>query len=258
MKKFLTLFMVLTLAFSFSLGLVGCKEKQPTGGMSKQEVAQTYKQVAKGVWTLLGVSDPTQSSTGAVTGASLMSIEIPDLTTETTGESSFELAKYNLAGTNLYINFIGDLYSNENFVLTDKLVTFNAGGDMDGFNYNSTFTMYNKIDMANNNIYVELGISDPQVNNYTYLIFDIGYDFTQKIATSYRMIYYEPGYIFNDQIYTAEGKFYISDSNELPLYQESLDAYVSKFETKKQEAVVLTARFDEEFQRMSDLASKIR
>ena len=117
--------------------------------------------------------------------------------------------------------------------------------------------MYSVIDKVNNKIHIELGLGDPGLNNYIYFVFDIGYDFDATVATSFRMIYYEPGCVFNDQKYTVEEKCYIADSNQLELYQESLDAYVADFNQRKADGVFLTERFDTEFQRITDLAAKL-
>ncbi len=255
MKRFLILLTALTLILTCTFGLIGCNEELPTGdgGLTQAEASSIYKSAAKSLWTMLGVDDPTVETAETM----LMSVDVPNFTEEMDSDSMIDGYKHNLATMALYVNFIGDLYANENFVLTDKIVTFCGAATMGDMSYDSVLSMYSVIDKENDKIYFELGVGDPGLYNYTYFIYDIGYDFDATVATSYRMIYYEPGYVFNDQIFTADEKCYLADSGELELYQESLDAYVADFNQRKADGVFLTERFDTEFQRITDLAAKL-
>ncbi len=257
MKKVLSLFLMVLLTVCFSLGLVACKEK-PTTGMTMQEASAICKQAAKSGWAMLGYNDPTEDATAQVSGATAMSARsintlFPDFTSE---DDERSVILRNLATTNLYVYLIGDLYANKNFVLTDKIVTFNVSVQSHSGSSNVELSMYAKIDKANDNIYLEYGVpSGP--DRYTYFAVDIGYDFDAKQTTDFRSIYYEPGYVFNDQKYTADGECYIAMSDKLPLYQESLDNYVNEFISRKESGVFLTANFNEEWQRIIDLADKL-
>ncbi len=261
MKKVLSLFLTILLAVCFSLGLVGCKEK-PKTGMTMQEASAIYKQAAKSGWEMLGYNDPTEVSTAEASGTTTMSARnintlFPDFTLEDFEEGNRTILG-NLARTNLYVNLLGDLYANENFVLTDKIVTFNVSSTFGGPTaLEVEVSIYAKIDKANDTIYVEAAYLPAATGSYNFFIINMGYDFDAKQTTDFRSIYYEPGYIFNDQKYTAEGKCYIAASSELPQYQESLDNYVNDFVSRKESGVFLTANFDEEFQRVSDLAAKL-
>ena len=72
------------------------------------------------------------------------------------------------------------------------------------------------------------------------------------------MIYYEPGAVFNDQIYTEDGKTFLAANQEKELYQATLDQFVQDFEERIETGVKITAyKFSEEFQRISDLSEKL-
>ncbi len=257
MKRFLVLLTALMLILTCAFGLIGCNEEPPTGnggdGLTQAEASSIYKNAAKSAWTMLGVDDPTVEETGAM----LMSVEIPDFMPESDSDDTKEVLKYNLVRMGVNVNFIGDLYANENFVLTDKVVTFNAGATMGGMFFEGEFSMCSSIDKENNKIYCEIGVGGPMVNAYNYYVLDLDYNFDEMEVTAFRCVFYEPGYVFNDQRYTAEGKCYIAASSELELYQESLDAYVADFNQRRVDGVFLTERFDAEYQRMANLAEKL-
>ncbi len=257
MKRFLILLTALTLILTCTFGLIGCNKEPPTGdgggGITQAEASSIYKNAAKSAWAMLGTDDPTIEETGAI----LMSVEIPDFMPESNSDDTKEVLKYNLARMSVNVNFIGDLYANENFVLTDKVVTFSAGATMGDMFFEGEFSMCSLIDKENNKIYCEIGVGGSMVNEYNYHVLELDYNFDERVVTAFRCMMYEPGYVFNDQRYTADEKCYIAASSELELYQESLDAYVADFNQRKADGVFLTERFDAEYQRMANLAAKL-
>ena len=252
MKKLLILLLALVTALSCSVGLVGCKEE--SGDLTQAEVSAIYKQAAKSVWAMLGKEDPTAS-------VSSLSVEIPDYTEEETSESMKEGHKYNLNVMTLYVNFIGDLYANKDFVYTDKVVTFTATATSYGQEQTLTMSVTADIDKENDKIYSEYVLGDDTMG-YLYMLMDIGYDFEQKVATSFRLVYYnvydqdgETVRFLNDQKYTADGRCYIGYLTDD--YQTALTAFEADFAQRKANGVVLTATFDEEFQTLQDLSASL-
>ncbi len=250
-------FLILTLLLAVSLGLTGCIK---TSNITMQEASAIYKQAAKSGWELLGYNDPTEITEAQIANATTMSAknineQFPDFTDEIDDKSTI---LGNLARTNLYVNLIGDLYANENFVLSNKIVTFSVNAT---FGSDSVLeieiSMCAKIDKPNDTIYIEIAYLPVGSDRYNFFIINMGYDFDKQLSTDFRAIYYEPGYVFNDQKYTADGKCYISMSDSLSSYQESLDNYVNDFIARKESGIFLTAKFNEEFQKVSDLATKL-
>lgn len=262
MNKFFKL-TVIVMAMIMVLGcFIGCNTQTPspnpapdapTQELTRAEISAIYKGVAKSLWQALGKNDPTVQASST----SIMSIEMPNHTHEETGESMLDSYKRNLAINGLFINFVGDLYANEKFVITDEVVSFGVASSTSSMSYDVLLSIFAKLDRENQKVYLEILVSSVDGVNKTYFMFDIGYDFTQNIASSYRMIYYEPGYVFNDQILTQEDKMFLATSNELELYQPSLDAFVNDFEQRREQGVVLEDRFDAEFQRITELAERL-
>jgi hypothetical protein len=109
------------------------------------------------------------------------------------------------------------------------------------------------IDKENNKIFSEILVEEEGKPNKLYLIMDIGYNFEEKKATMFRMVYYD-GFL-NDLIYTEEGKCYIGYLNDE--YQTALDAFEIDFLGRKEQGITLTHRFDQEYQAIWDLTSSL-
>ncbi len=254
MNKLLRSVIISLLALVTLFSLIGCGGGSTAyDGMTRNEISSLYKGVAKDLWMSLGKNDPTKSNNGI----SPMSVQIPNHTHEETGESILEGYKHNLAVNGLFVNFVGELYANNAFIITDKVVNFSASSSTESMEYDLAMSMCGRVDKQNNNVHLEFMMASPDGQTKTYLIFDIGYDFSLVTATSYEMIYYEPGSVFNHQIFDENEKMFIATNQELSQYQASLDAFVSDFEARKANGITLSTRFDAEFQRISELSERL-
>ena len=252
MKKLIFFVLSIVTLLTCSLGLVGCKDSTP---LTQSEVATIYKDAAKSIWQMLGKDvPPTLTASG-------YSLVIPDQMQEETSESYKQGYIHNLSVMTLYVNFIGDLYANENFILTDKVVTFSATATLYGQTKTHTMSMASNIDKQNGKIFSEYVLTDE--TGSLYMILDIGYDFDQKIATSFRMVYYNvytqgPDVVrfMNDQKYTADGRCYIC-TELTEEYSTFLTQYESDFEQRKQNGEFLSHLFSTEYQTLWDLSNEL-
>jgi hypothetical protein len=239
------------------MGVTGCKQTSDDpandGALTRAEVSAIYKQAANSIWEMLGKENPTNA-------VQSYKITIPEHTEEQEGEGSKQSFIHNLSVMTLYVNFIGDLYANENFVYTDKVVSFTATANIWGETQTHSLSITAEIDKENNMIYSEFVLGDDSMG-YLYMLMDIGYDFATSTATSFRMIYYnvypqgdEMVRFLNDQKYTADGKCYLC-SELTEDYAPILLQFEQDFATRKANGVTLTANFDAEYQTMNDLAA---
>ena len=255
MKKFfVVLLSIITLLTCFVFS-TGCKNENDDGALSRAEVSAIYKKAAEGIWEMLGKENPTNT-------VQSFRITIPDHTEEQTGESSKQGFIHNLSIMTLYVNFIGDLYANENFVYTDKVVSFTASVNMGGNLQTHQMSLTAEIDKENNMIYSEFVLGDDSMG-YLYLLMDIGYDFANSTATSFRMIYYNvypqgtgTERFLNDQKYTADGKCYLC-SELTEDYAPILLQFEQDFKTRKENGLTLDATFDTEYQTLHELSAKL-
>lgn len=251
MKKFISLATVFLLSICCIFS-IGCNNDDKT----QEQVSTIYKEAAQAVWQLLDQTPPQVS-------ASTMSIKIPDNATETdNGASSVTSFKHNLSVMTCYVNFIGDLYANDNFVYSDKVVTFTVDDNSSGTTITYQMSLTAEIDEENGMIYSELCMSH-ESQGKLYMLMDIGYNFEQKTATSFRMIYYnvyqngtETVKFLNDQKYTKEGKCYIGYIEDEG-YAEALDAFEQDFATRKANGITLNHSFNEEYSTMIDLTNSL-
>ena len=226
--------------------------------LTQEQASLIYKNAAKAIWQMLGKEDPTEQQSGPA----LMSIRIPDRTQKEESESTKEGFINNLNVMTLYVNFIGDLYANPNFVYTDKLVTFVANANMYGEYVTHTMSVYTQVDRANQKIYAEYYLTDPSMGEL-YMLMDIGYDFDNNVATSFRLIYYsvygmggETYRMLNDQIYTAEGDCYLNANYED--YATEMQEFELDFANRKENGVILSTTFDLEYQTLIDLSEQLQ
>ncbi len=255
MKKIVKILIVSVLTLTLLVGFTGCKGN----GISDEqaEASAIYKDTADAVWKLLGKDNPTKART-VLTG-----LTIPNRTHEESGESIKQSYVHNLSVMTLYVNFLGDLLANEEFVYTDKVVEFSVSASAMGESISYDIALSHRIDKENGNVYSEFVLTAPNVQGgVLYMLMDIGYDFENKIADRFRLIYYneysqnnETVKFLNDQIYTSEGKCFINTNYED--YELEMQAFVADFAQRKANGIKLDANFNEEYQTMMDLSASL-
>lgn len=252
MKKLFKLITVSLLTLTLAISVAGCDIFSK--GISRKDAATIYKDAANAVWSLIGKENPTKPKILP------SGLTIADRTSEVTGEGQKQGFIHNLNVLTLYVNFIGELLENENFVYTNKVVTFTANATINGVTSTHVLSIYNEIDKSKNKIYSEFQLLDSVNPGAIYMLMDIGYDFDKKVANSFRLIYYNLNVygnttqrFLNDQIYTSNGKCFIN--TEFSNYETELLAFEEDFSQRKSNGVKLESKFDNEYQRLNDFAA---
>ena len=279
-KKILSFIMVICLIIPCALILSACGGNTSSGNissMSKEELATTFKSMALNSWQQLGAGDPTVQATSTRTlsanEVSLMSINkssLPSEMEEQTGDTVLYI-KETGATMMAYVYMLGEYYENENFVVSDKVITFNVNVvDPNSKEiYTSVLSFLPKIYKDDNRVSVEMFLSSNEMqslgysNTNSYYIFDIGFDFNNNKLLSYYFLNIQKNIRNNGEDYEEftemsedkNGKCFgnvkVSDD-----FKNACREIFNDFNSRKEQGLTLTGNFDEEFNRYGDRANK--
>lgn len=272
----------LIIACAFSMTACGSSTEQDEP-MTKAELASTIKTVAKKAWEALGAGDPTvENPETQITAIRLANATLPDEIKEVTGNDATEI-KAVAAGNIAIVNMIGDYYENENFVVSDKTVSFvvNMLDPNSGEVYaSSTLGILPKVDKKNGRVVIEMSIESDSMQALgvkeakAYYIFDIGFDFENAKTTDCYILNVQDNVSNNDSEYfeanemkiTSDGKYYSLHASNASQdgtlegcteeYKTAALAKLADYFERKKDGSVLTGDFDEEFNKYSDNANR--
>lgn len=276
MKKLLTIF-ILCLVFSFcAVGFAACggDNSEPEQGQSAQsdyltkaQLSAGYKLVAKAAWAKLGFENVLEEET-ATTTFSAYSAALPETGVKLTeGTFNWAALRGNAGASVALINMIGDYYKNENFVITDKVVSF----EIEDVFYSpsgeqvrtpSTLFIRPKIDVANKRVEIELRMKNEQYDNYYY--FDLGFDFETETLNYFVFGLHVMG-TYSMQKMDTNGDFYFAndggaDGEEMLPSAEfiaAVDRLEADFKTAIADGLTLTGNFQSEYDNFGTVSSKI-
>lgn len=279
-KKILSFIMVICLIIPCALILSACGGNTSSGNissMSKEELATTFKSMALNSWQQLGAGDPTVQATSTKTlsanEVSLMSINkssLPSEMEEQTGDTVLYI-KETGATMMAYVYMLGEYYENENFVVSDQVVTFNVNVvDPNSKEiYTSVLSFLPKIYKDDNRVSVEMFLSSNEMQSLgyskakAYYLFDIGFDFKNNKLLSYYFLNIQKNIKNNGEDYEEftemgedkNGKCFgnvkVSDD-----FKNACRDIFNDFNSRKQQGLTLSGNFDEEFNRYGDRANK--
>lgn len=279
-KKILSFIMVICLIIPCALILSACGGNTSSGNissMSKEELATTFKSLALDSWQQLGAGDPTVQATATRTlsanEVSLMSINkssLPSEMEEQTGDTVLYI-KETGATMMAYVYMLGEYYENENFVVSDKVVTFNVNVvDPNSKEiYTSVLSFLPKIYKDDNRVSVEMFLSSNEMQSLgyskakAYYLFDIGFDFNNNKLLSYYFLNIQKNIKNNGEDYEEftemgedkNGKCFgnvkVSDD-----FKNACRDIFNDFNSRKEQGLTLSGNFDEEFNRYGDRANK--
>jgi len=273
-KKFLSFVLSILFLIPCLITLTACGDNEI---LTKPQLAETFKSVAKQSWQQIGAGDPTiETSSQSLTSKNkvLMSFNknnIPKEMTEQTGANAKEVK--GVAATMLaYIYMIGEYYENENFVVSDKVVSF----DMDNLilpnektTYSARLSLLPKINKNKNKVTVEMFLTSntmytnlyKQVKAYYY--FDIDYNFQTNKLLGFYSLCVQNNITAKDEDYEdyiemsldKDGKCWgnVKVSDE---FKTACNQTLSNFETEISQGVTLTGQFCDEFNRYGDRANR--
>ncbi len=235
------------------------------GAVMKAQLSASYKLVAKTAWAKLGFENVLEEKNAATLSA--YSASFPETGVKLTeGTFNWAALRGNAGASVALINMIGDYYKNENFVITDKVVSFeiedvhySSSGQM---RIPSTLFMRPKIDMANNKVEVELRIKNEQYDNYYY--FDLGFDFETETLEYFVFGLHVMG-TYSMQKMDTNGDFYFANdggadgAEMLPSaeFKAEVDRLETDFKTAIADGLTLTGDFQSEYDNFGTISSKI-
>lgn len=274
-------------------------QTEQTKPMTKDELATTFKTVAKKAWKALGAGDPTEEQTTEestqqtvtrsseqVSSIRFAGAEIPNEMKEATGDKETQTLMWaaSVIGT---VYWVGNLYENENFEVSDKVVSFNVNmsdpfaKDPDNAEqYVLDIGFLSNVDKENGKIVIESSVGFdnvplvkfPMPYNRNYAIIEIGYDFG---ASEFKYIHgLTVGGLITEEVsesftikefsITEEGKcFYLEAKDDNGTINGCTDEYrtvaLSEFDDyykRKSNGLTLLGNFDKEFNDCNEISEK--
>lgn len=265
-KKFLSFVLAICLLIPCAFALTACgKNLSPDGKNPSQDEltsaqkATIYKEVAVSTWSEIGVDDPTTETTAL---ALMSAISIPDKKQETTDTNDLLLIKMNSNNMASVLYFIGLLYENPNFALTDGIVKFDgtASVEMEGetSEYSYTFTLKPSLDIENNKVYLESYTITNGIYEQ-YILIDANYNFETKTMLSFRMCAVSGGEMYLDLGVTEDDKYEVyATTNTTDDFAVAIDSEFTSFKNAVQNIPKLNTLFSEEIQTYFTICNKVQ
>ena len=279
MKKLWTILILCLVCVLCAVGFAACDDKTDSANqnteqgqteqgdaITKAQLSASYKLVAKTAWAKLGFENVLEEKTA--TTFSTYSVSLPETGVKLTeGTFNWAALRGNAGASVALINLIGDYYKNENFVITDKVVSF----EIEDVHYSpsgeqvripSTLSMRPKIDAENKKVEVELRMKNEQYDNYYY--FDLGFDFETKTLNYFVFGLHVMG-TYSMQKMDTDGDFYFANdggadgAEMLPSaeFKAEVDKLEADFKTAIADGLTLTGNFQSEYDNFGTVSSKI-
>lgn len=265
-KKFLSLILAICLIIPCAFALTACGGNPSSDGgrpspdeLTSAQKATIYKEVAVSTWAEIGVDDPTTETTAL---ALMSAISIPDKKQETTDTNDLLLIKMNSNNMASVLYFIGLLYENPNFALTDGIVKFDGtasvGMEGESSEYSYTFTLKPSLDIENNKVYLESYTITNGIYEQ-YILIDANYNFETKTMLSFRMCAVSGGEMYLDLGITEDDKYEVyATMNTDDEFAVAIDGEFASFKNAVQNVPKLNSIFSEEIQTYMTLCQKVQ
>ena len=265
MKKLVSILLAICVCLTFGIMLVACgekpDEKQPADEskeMTREEISTTYKTIANEAYKKLNFNQTSDTTVSAFKATSLSTTSLPEIGDEVDVNSKDQkFLRANAISMVAMIEFVGNLYANSNFVITEKIVSFMVTMSMGSTEVVVSFSILPVIDKDNNRAYIEMTLE--QNNSIVYYAFDLSFDFSTNTLNSMALGIFgidANGDIESVNCQRMEGeKFYLTTTGTDEYNAQAKQLY-SDFTTKKQEEVKLTADFSTEFNAYQQVSQK--
>lgn len=242
---------------SYTQGVCACGAQdanyQPNNGTpTKAELATAYKSVATGCWNQFGAGTVVTTSLNALPS------NLPETDLEEQTGVRLKSAKADAATMFALIYMIGEYYENDNFVISDGVVTVPLTAvNMGPTPVAGTMSMKPTLDKANNNVKLEMVMYLPEMQEMeikAYYNFDIDFDFTSNTLIGFNLVMvqdYTAGgstnTTFQQEKMTNDGKYFWVKNEISNEYKTIALEIREQFYTQMESAQVLTGNFDTEF-----------
>lgn len=258
-KKFLSFVLAICLLIPCAFALSACGENPPSNDLTNAQKATIYKEVALSAWSEIGIDDPTTQTTAL---ALMSTSNIPDNKQEATEADDVLLIKMNSNNMASVLYFIGLLYENPNFAMTDGIVKFDGtasvGMEGESYEYDYTFTLKPQLDIENNKVYLE----SYTITNGTYeqyIVIEANYNFETKTMLSFRMCTVTGGEMYVDLGITEDNKYKVyATTNSADDFAVAINSEFISFKNAVQNIPKLNTLFSEEIQTYFTICNKVQ
>lgn len=261
-KKFLNIILALLVIVPCFFAITACGET-----LGKADLAAEYKTVAKTSWQQLGAGDPTVVETSGMS----ISKALPNEMKEQTEKNSILYIKSGGATMAALVNMIGEYYENEDFIVTDKILSFDANMlDPNSLEtYKCVLSLRPSLNKRAGKVTLEMNLVSDGMQSLgyshveSYYNFEIDFDFKNGKMVAFYMLNVQTNVKNNGEDYleinemqmTKDGKYF---GNEDPSdeFKAAVKQLIQDFNSEIQNGITITGNFDEEFNRYSDNANK--
>jgi hypothetical protein len=238
---------------SFAQGVCVCGAVDSSNsGNAKAELATAYKSVATSGWNQFGAGTVVSTQLNALPS------DLPETDLEEKTGNGLKNAKADAATMFALIYMIGEYYENDNFVISNGVVSLPlVAVNMGSTPVSGTMHLLPSLDKANNNAKLEMILEIPDMGGMSvkaYYNFDINYDFANNTLIGFNLVMvqdYNMGGTettsFQQEKMTAEGRYFWIKTPQSAEYQAIALEIRAQFHTKMETAQVLTGNFDTEF-----------
>jgi hypothetical protein len=237
--------------------MIGCdKPNNNDGNNEKKEYASLFHDISTDLWRMTGHVKPEIAPFSSFA----LKNKIETDSQEVTDPETIIAIKSQINNMNAIVELIANLYGNDNFIVSDKPLTFTGDVTLLGMTNTYTMTLLPLLDKENDIIYLDwysecpmIGLdNNPIMKEYDYV--EIEYDFDNRNVLSFRFLtkrgYSDEYTAYQEYGLTSEGKVYMSKNSISENFQNIVDNITNTFLTLKQtDEIVLTAGvFNEELQ----------
>ena len=260
MKKFLTFLTALMLACCCLLTACSLPNGDgggDEGGLTRQEQAQIYKEVAVQSLSRMGIELQPET----VSGVSGFSVFIPDKKTETTDEGAIHSIKFNAKDTAGIMWLLSMLYENDNFITVDGLAKFDATysaptSGPDGITTEQIFQtlcIKSNIDKQTGKVSFESMVTwESRPGAYGYSIGDFTFNFETSTLRDCRFIMTGTNGAYVDMMLTDDNRYLWYETETADDFTTAVDASMQAFNDECAGVNKLTGNFDAEMQAYVD------
>lgn len=240
-------------AYTDGVCVCGAEDPNYQKPLSKSELADAYKSVANQSWVKFG------AGTVATVQALTYTINLPDtdLEEKTTPEG-IKTAKADAATMFSLIYMIGEYYENDNFVISENIVSIPLQAvNMSAIPCSGTLHLLPSLDKQNNNVKLEMILYLPDMNGMevsAYYNFDIDYDFTANNLIAFNLVMVQDytkdnstSTQFSHEKMTEDGKYFWLKHPQSNEYKTASLQIRERFKDKMATAVNVQGNFDTEF-----------
>lgn len=260
-QKILSFVLAICLIIPCAFALVGCEDQPPANPpttLTATEKATIYKDVAVETWEKIGVNDPTVETAGI----SITPFSIPDLREEAQGTYEETMVRMNSNSVGI-LYFIGLLYENSTFSLTNGVAKFEADSMAGPYEVHLVITMQPNIDIDNNKVSLKLitETTDKETGDTLgsqFALFEANYNFETHTLNTFRLSSTTPG-MYIDLGIDAQGKYlFYATEDATTDFAVAIDSSYNQMKTATASISKLVDSYTQEFAEYNKIIQRVQ